>query len=136
MEFIKQVLWTVVCVREPVTQGALAELLNANDEQVSAALEPLRSVLHVSEGSEVVSTLHASFSDFILSSERSGPWLHCKETAHSEYLARRCFELIKLLSGPGRERPCCSATAVLRGTNRTPDPHSRITRADVRGFPP
>jgi hypothetical protein len=91
---IKQVLWTVVCAREPVTKRTLATLLKTKDELLSAALQPLQSVLHVSEGSEVVSTFHASFPEFLLNSERSGP-LWCDELAHSRFLAQRCFDVMK-----------------------------------------
>ena len=34
VESIKRVLWTIVCVREPVTVKTLAEILNLNHEDV------------------------------------------------------------------------------------------------------
>lgn len=95
VELIKRVLWTVVCVREPVSKNSLAALLDVSREQVVAALQPLQSVLHISEGTGVVSTLHASFSDFMLSSTRSGRSICCNETAYNKYLAIRSFELMK-----------------------------------------
>lgn len=94
-ESIKAVIWTLVCVRELVTIGTLAALLNVESERVSEALHPLRSVLHASEGTEVVSTLHASFPEFMLSLERPGPSLSCNKTTHNGCLARWCFKLME-----------------------------------------
>ncbi|KEP50712.1 putative vegetative incompatibility protein HET-E-1 [Rhizoctonia solani 123E] len=90
---IQQVLWAVVCIREPVSVDTLAALLRADAKQVAEALQPLQSVLHILGDSKTVSTLHASFSDFMLSPPRSGP-LCCDERALSEYLANRCFDLM------------------------------------------
>lgn len=60
------VLWAAICVREPVPVATVATLTGVKTEkQVLAALRPLRSVLHVSEASGLVSTLHASFPDYM-----------------------------------------------------------------------
>ncbi|KDN40729.1 hypothetical protein RSAG8_07904, partial [Rhizoctonia solani AG-8 WAC10335] len=91
---IKQLLWTVVCVREPVTIKVLTELLGLNHQDVKALLQSLLSVLHITDESEVVSTLHASFADFMLSPERSG-LISCDEAIHNAYLTNRCFEVMK-----------------------------------------
>jgi hypothetical protein len=73
---------------------ALAALLGLEDEHAArSALEPLRSVLHVPESSGLVSTLHASFPDYVLSRERSGDFF-CDLALHSELLAGRCFEVM------------------------------------------
>lgn len=90
----KQVLWTIACVREPVARSTLAALLKTDPERVLVALQPLRSVLHISEGDEVVSALHTSLHSFVLSPERSGS-LVCDEGSQNEYLASRCFEIMK-----------------------------------------
>ncbi|KAB5589051.1 Vegetative incompatibility protein HET-E-1 [Ceratobasidium theobromae] len=93
---MRRVLWTAVCAREPMTVKTMSSVLNLTYDQVSLALRPLRSVLHVSEGSEVVSTLHASFPDYLLDHSRSGSEkFHCDEPEHSEFLAHRCFEVMK-----------------------------------------
>lgn len=94
LENMRRVLWTVVCAREPMSVQTLGLLLNLTDQQVSSALQPLRSVLHVSEGSDAVSTLHASFPDYMFDQSRSDRF-HCDEHQHNEFLARCCFEVMK-----------------------------------------
>ncbi|KAB5591856.1 Vegetative incompatibility protein HET-E-1 [Ceratobasidium theobromae] len=95
-ENMRRVLWTAVCAREPMTVKTMSSVLNLTYDQVSLALRPLRSVLHVSEGSKVVSTLHASFPDYLLDHSRSGSEkFHCDKPQHNEFLARYCFEAMK-----------------------------------------
>ncbi|CEL56325.1 hypothetical protein RSOLAG1IB_11896 [Rhizoctonia solani AG-1 IB] len=67
---IQLVLWAVVCMREPVTVKALSEMTGTEPVDVEAALNPLFSVLHVSKETGTVSTLHASFPDFIFDQTR------------------------------------------------------------------
>jgi hypothetical protein len=89
---IRFILHTAICAREPMTAKALTALLRIKDERAArSALEPLRSVLHVPESSGVVSTLHASFPDYMLNRQRSGDFF-CDLEVHSELLAQRCFE--------------------------------------------
>ncbi|CAE6536550.1 unnamed protein product [Rhizoctonia solani] len=90
----RQVLHTVICAREPLTVGSLSELLQIIDvERVRAAIQPLWSVLHVIGASELVTTLHASFPDFMFDSSRSKTY-HCDSYTHNQTLAKHCFELI------------------------------------------
>ena len=56
---MRLILWTAVCAKEPMTAPAMASLVGLTDEQATSALQPLRSVLHVSEAGGLVSTLHA-----------------------------------------------------------------------------
>lgn len=88
------VLWTAVCVREPVTVKTLSTLAELSEEDTQAVLQSLLSVLHVSEADSLVTTLHTSFPDFIFTQERSGHFFCDKET-HAPILARRCFEVMK-----------------------------------------
>ncbi|KAG8756033.1 hypothetical protein FRC11_005571, partial [Ceratobasidium sp. 423] len=91
---MRHVLWTTVCACEPVlidTLSALSGLDNKDD--TIAALQPLRSVLHVSEHNELVTTLHASFPDYILTQERSGEF-YCDKVTHSRLLAEQCFKVM------------------------------------------
>lgn len=90
---IRLALWTVICAREPMTIQALAPLLGLTTSQVLWALSSLLSVLHVSE-SGLVSTLHASFPDFMLDERRSGHF-HCNKTQHNEFLAGHCLDVMK-----------------------------------------
>jgi hypothetical protein len=91
---IRLVLHTTICAREPMTAKTLTELLQLGDERTTrSALEPLRSVLHIPESTGLVSTLHASFPDYMLNRERSGEFF-CDLEAHSALLAQRCFEMM------------------------------------------
>jgi hypothetical protein len=92
VETIRLILHTVICAREAMTIETLAGLLKLDDiDGARLALEPLRSVVYVSESTGLVSTLHASFPDFMLSHERSGS-LVCNQKEHNKLLAQRCFE--------------------------------------------
>ncbi|CAE6413293.1 unnamed protein product [Rhizoctonia solani] len=92
---MRQVLFTVICAREPVTVEGLSELLQMEDvERVRVALRPFWSVLHVVGLNELVTTLHASFPDFMFDLSRSGAY-HCSSEAHNGKLAVHCFERIK-----------------------------------------
>ncbi|KAG8778509.1 hypothetical protein FRC12_024945 [Ceratobasidium sp. 428] len=94
-ENIELLLHTVVCAREPLSVESLTRLLELQDtSQARRAIEPLQSVLHVDELSGLVSTLHASFSDYMLTAGRSGR-LFCDEGRHHDLLSRRCFETMK-----------------------------------------
>ncbi|CAE6455467.1 unnamed protein product, partial [Rhizoctonia solani] len=95
-ERMRLVLYTVVCVQEPLTVDALAGLLGLGHTQVLAALKPLWSVLHVSESNTAhrVSTLHASFPDYILSSTRSKDFV-CNAQIHNGKLAELCLKRIR-----------------------------------------
>ncbi|EUC54676.1 vegetative incompatibility protein HET-E-1, putative, partial [Rhizoctonia solani AG-3 Rhs1AP] len=92
---MRQALYTVICAREPLTVGGLSELLQINDTDcVRAALRPLWSVVHVVAGSELVTTLHASFPDFMFDATRSKAY-HCNPETHNRMLAEHCLERIK-----------------------------------------
>ncbi|CAE6403283.1 unnamed protein product [Rhizoctonia solani] len=92
---IKEVLYTVICAREPLTISALCGLLKFEDpERVRAALRPLFSVLHIVNSNEVVTTLHMSFSDYVLDPSRSSEY-YCDAVSHNHSLVLLCFELIK-----------------------------------------
>ncbi|KAB5589011.1 Notchless protein [Ceratobasidium theobromae] len=91
----KLVLDTVICTQEPLTISAICGLLNIQDiNRVRSALEPLWSVLHVVEDTEIVTALHASFSDFMFNPSRSGSY-HCDAKLHHDLLARLCFGCVK-----------------------------------------
>ncbi|KAB5593576.1 hypothetical protein CTheo_2965 [Ceratobasidium theobromae] len=95
VEDMRLVLRTVLCVQEPVSVNTLAELAGVDTpRRVLSALQPLRSVVYFSESSSSVSTLHASFPDFMFSHARSGVFF-CDRAEHNQLLARRCFEVMK-----------------------------------------
>ncbi|CUA78271.1 putative WD repeat-containing protein alr2800 [Nostoc sp, PCC 7120] [Rhizoctonia solani] len=92
---IRLTLWSVICAHEPLTSASLSNLIRIGDRQrVVLALKPLRSVLHISEFTGHISTLHASFPDFMFSPERSGKYA-CNTLVHHGLLAERCFEMMK-----------------------------------------
>ncbi|CAE6533922.1 unnamed protein product [Rhizoctonia solani] len=94
-EDIRAVLWTALLAQEPIGVETIAKLTDINDSQrVVHALQPLRSVLHQSEETGLVSTLHASFPDFMFSEERSGSNF-CDIPRHSQLLSRMCSVVMK-----------------------------------------
>ncbi|KAG8795991.1 hypothetical protein FRC12_006827 [Ceratobasidium sp. 428] len=91
-ENIRLLLHTVVCVRAPLSLESLAWLLQLKStNHAQRAINPLRSVVHVDERSGLVSTLHASFPDYLFTAERSCGYFCDKAKCH-ELLSRRCFE--------------------------------------------
>lgn len=95
VESVRLVLWTAICIQEPVDVGTITELAGLEDtQQAVTALEGLRSVIHFSETSGLVSTLHASFPEFMFNKERSGAF-SCDSTGHNQLLTRHCFDIMK-----------------------------------------
>ncbi|CCO33401.1 hypothetical protein BN14_07476 [Rhizoctonia solani AG-1 IB] len=91
---MKDVLETVICAIEPLTLNALAKLLGLESgDQVNQLLLPLRSVLNVTKKAGVVSTLHASFPDFMLSSDRSSSY-HCHHGIRHMKITHACLHVI------------------------------------------
>ncbi|CUA73343.1 Cilia-and flagella-associated protein 52 [Chlamydomonas reinhardtii] [Rhizoctonia solani] len=94
MDNMRQVLHTVICAREPLSLAGVSELLQINNiDRVRAALRPFWSVLHIVESSQLVTTLHASFPDFMFDPTRSQAY-HCNLIAQNRIIAERCFESI------------------------------------------
>ncbi|EUC53951.1 vegetative incompatibility protein HET-E-1, putative, partial [Rhizoctonia solani AG-3 Rhs1AP] len=94
---MKLILHTVVCAKSPLTLDALNGLLKLDDvDRIHAALRPLWSVLHVMGPEMTVTTLHASFFDYLTDRARSGitPW-HCNVVVHHGFLAQRSLERIR-----------------------------------------
>ncbi|CEL62873.1 Vegetative incompatibility protein HET-E-1 OS=Podospora anserina GN=HET-E1 PE=4 SV=1 [Rhizoctonia solani AG-1 IB] len=91
---IGTVLRMVLLTEEPIGVETIATLGGTLDgSRVEYALVPLRSVLHQSS-TGLVSTLHASFPDFMFSQERSGPYF-CDTVEYSPSLAEKCFKVMK-----------------------------------------
>ncbi|GAB1527261.1 hypothetical protein RhiTH_010436 [Rhizoctonia solani] len=88
------ILWSAVCTREPVNVDTLAALSGMNASKANILLQPLYSVLHVSEATHTVSTLHASFPDFMFDKTRSAQF-YCDEAQHSQLLAKQCFDIME-----------------------------------------
>ncbi|KAJ1299299.1 hypothetical protein OPQ81_005352 [Rhizoctonia solani] len=91
---MQTVLETVICAIEPMTLDTLACLLDLGSaEGVDALIEPLRSVLNITKTTRIVTTLHASFFDFMISPARSGSF-HCKHASRHLALAEACLDVI------------------------------------------
>ncbi|CAE7225852.1 unnamed protein product [Rhizoctonia solani] len=92
---MKSILDTVVCAAEPMTTEMLVELLELkNAEHAGTLLRPLLSVVNVTEETGIVTTLHASFPDFMLNSNRSAGFSY-EATLHHATLAQVCLQQIR-----------------------------------------
>ncbi|KDN36145.1 hypothetical protein RSAG8_11026, partial [Rhizoctonia solani AG-8 WAC10335] len=90
---MRELLETVICAIEPMTLDTFATLLGLEGvEQANALLQPLRSVLNVT-AIGFVTTLHASFPDFMLSFGRSAEF-HCVAASRHTALAESCIQII------------------------------------------
>ncbi|KAB5590194.1 Vegetative incompatibility protein HET-E-1 [Ceratobasidium theobromae] len=123
-ERMRHVLWTAACAREPTSIETMAALVGLDDSQALVALERFRSVLHVSDVTGLVSTLHASFPDYIFSQNRSGQFF-CDVGTHSQLLARRCLEVMR---GQLRFNICDLPSSFLPDSD-VPDLGARIERS-------
>jgi hypothetical protein len=93
---IKTILDTVVCAQEPMTVDALAGLLKLKGgKQVEGLLRPLCSVVNIAETSGLVTTLHASFPDFMFNRERSMDF-YCDSAKNHGRMAHACFEVLRM----------------------------------------
>ncbi|CCO36075.1 hypothetical protein BN14_10197 [Rhizoctonia solani AG-1 IB] len=91
---MKDVLETIICAMEPMTLRALASVVGLDgSEQVDKLLMPLRSVVNVAKETGLVTTLHASFPDFMLSSNRSVDF-YCQPQRRHATMAEACLRLI------------------------------------------
>ncbi|CEL54391.1 putative WD repeat-containing protein alr3466 OS=Nostoc sp, (strain PCC 7120 / UTEX 2576) GN=alr3466 PE=4 SV=1 [Rhizoctonia solani AG-1 IB] len=91
---VKNILEMVICAIEPMTPDAIAGLLNLKSgKQVSALIQPLRSVLNIPKATGAVTTLHASFPDFMLSPERSSEYCCFWRTRHT-LMAKACLQMV------------------------------------------
>ncbi|QRV96992.1 Vegetative incompatibility protein HET-E-1 [Ceratobasidium sp. AG-Ba] len=92
---VGKVLHMVVCAKELLTLDALAVFLDISDiRELKRSIAPLQSVLHVNEESRLVSTLHASFPDYMLTGHRSKRF-YCNPQEGNTVFARRCFDIMK-----------------------------------------
>ncbi|CAE6476899.1 unnamed protein product [Rhizoctonia solani] len=88
------IVWTTICAREPVGVDTLGALTGIKAAKAHILLQALYSVLHVSQATGTITTLHASFPDFMFDKARSTKF-YCDEAKHSQLLAERCFEVMQ-----------------------------------------
>ncbi|KAG8742618.1 hypothetical protein FRC10_001216 [Ceratobasidium sp. 414] len=97
---MKLILDTIICAQEPLSVDVIAGLLGLDDGMsVQAALRPLRSVLHVSDTTHIVTTLHESFPDYLFNKRRSNRF-HCDMKEQNARLAQLCFDHINIPNPP------------------------------------
>ncbi|CAE6413345.1 unnamed protein product [Rhizoctonia solani] len=88
---VRIVLNTVLLAQEPISIATIGMLGGITDLQhVENALHPLRSTLHHSEKTGLVSPLDSAFPEIMFSKERSGSYF-CDAAEHSQHLALGCF---------------------------------------------
>ncbi|KAF8679914.1 WD domain, G-beta repeat [Rhizoctonia solani] len=88
------IVWTAICAREPIDVYTLGALTGIKAAKVQVLLQALYSVLHVSQTTGMITTLHASFPDYMFDKARSAKF-YCDEAKHSQLLAERCFEVMQ-----------------------------------------
>ncbi|KAF8670836.1 WD40 repeat-like protein [Rhizoctonia solani] len=93
-EQMRLIIWTALRVREPVSVDTLAALTGIEVTKANILLEPLYSILYMSQATGTITTLHASFPDFMFDKARSAKF-YCDEAKHNQLLAKRCFQLMK-----------------------------------------
>ncbi|CAE6443516.1 unnamed protein product [Rhizoctonia solani] len=92
---ITLVLRTVLLAREPISVETIAVLTGLEDPpRVSFVLQSLQAVFGQIEGTTLVLIRNSSFSDFLLSPERSGQY-SCDVAEHNHLLVERCFQVMK-----------------------------------------
>ncbi|KAH7326799.1 hypothetical protein B0J17DRAFT_620448 [Rhizoctonia solani] len=124
-ELVKLVLDTVICAQEPLTASGLSNLLKLDStERIHEAIRSLWSVLHVSED-DVVTTLHASFPDYMLDLSRSKMY-GCHAPLHHGLLALRCFDRIRSNS---TQFNICQLESSFIADKAVPNLESRVAEA-------
>ncbi|CAE6470438.1 unnamed protein product [Rhizoctonia solani] len=93
-DYMRSVLRAVVCAQEPLVATTIASLAILTEDQVWTALQSLRSVVHVPEDHSRISTLHASFPEYMLDKSRSMKFC-CDPSKSNEALVHQCFEVMK-----------------------------------------
>ncbi|KAF8703068.1 WD domain, G-beta repeat, partial [Rhizoctonia solani] len=122
----KAILQTVIGAEEQLSLRALAELMDLESEQtVRRVLLPLGSVLRLSADSGIVSTLHASFPDFMLSFERSGQF-YCDIQKQNAHMVSRCFTVMR----SSLRFNICKLETSSRFDRDVPDLHQSFTGFD------
>ncbi|QRV86920.1 Notchless protein [Ceratobasidium sp. AG-Ba] len=121
----KLILWTVICAQEPLSVHALAGLLNLDEETiVGPALRALSSVFQISDETGVVTTLHASFPDYLLNLKRSGDFYCDSAHTHAQIL-EQCFRQIKSTRVPFN---ICDLKSSYMLDDEVPEMESQIKR--------
>ncbi|KAF5333909.1 hypothetical protein D9758_017931 [Tetrapyrgos nigripes] len=96
-EVLKNVLHLITTAQTPLSQTAIAELLQINISSIllERTLSSLQSVISVpANHSQPIQIFHASFPDFLSDPIRSKEYHHAPKESHS-ILANKCLEYLK-----------------------------------------
>ncbi|CAE6450742.1 unnamed protein product, partial [Rhizoctonia solani] len=93
---IRQVLYLVLCTQtgEPLKVSTISMRLKMKIDCVWATLDSLWSVLSISKDRGTVTTLHSSFSEYMLDISRSGSYC-CDPTTYTQTMAYRSFQIFR-----------------------------------------
>jgi hypothetical protein len=123
---MRLVLETVLCAREPLLVSVIAGVLKLDDEDsVRSALRPLLSVLHISEPTGLVTTLHGSFPDYMMDEQRSGKF-YCDMQRCNARFAQLCFDTLKIPDPPFN---ICGLESSYMFDKDVPDLTERVNKA-------
>ncbi|KAG8704998.1 hypothetical protein FRC08_001906 [Ceratobasidium sp. 394] len=128
---MKLILGTIIYAQEPLSLEVIADLLGLDGgESVQAALRPLRSVLHVSDTTHIVATLHESFPEYLGNEGRSNRF-YCDTKEQNARLARLCFDRINTSSPPFN---ICNLESSYVFDKDVPDLVNRVKKAISEGL--
>jgi hypothetical protein len=106
IDLFKQIVGAIVVLFEPLSKGALSDLLNISVHDTDSILDTLHSVLNIpKEQNSPVRLLHPSYRDFLLDHDRcpdNSFWIS-DQIAHNE-LAENC---LRVLSSGVLKRDMC-----------------------------
>ena len=93
----RTVVGAVLLVFDPLSKRAFSELLRLTNTHLHTALNPLHSLLLISEIPEdPIKAFHKSFPDFVTDPERcNGKWFFVDPTVHHAEIFLSCIELMK-----------------------------------------
>ncbi|QRW07602.1 Vegetative incompatibility protein HET-E-1 [Ceratobasidium sp. AG-Ba] len=127
---MEMILRTVVCAKEPLSLAAIASMTGLDlDGVVRPKLRPFLSLLHIS-GTGIVTTLHKSFHDYLLDTNRSGDF-YCDPGSHHNQMAVMCFDEIDRPNPPFN---ICGLESSYLLDKQVPDLDIRINQSISEGL--
>ncbi|KZV60176.1 hypothetical protein PENSPDRAFT_363435, partial [Peniophora sp. CONT] len=97
IERTRRMIAIIICIREPVTVAALAELLQVPSHRIRQSLDRLYAVIYVPLQDNIghLSTFHASFGDFLTIKGRAPEYMRsCMHDSHIR-LSHACLLLLQ-----------------------------------------
>ena len=94
IQYVRLMLWTAVCAKEPMTARILPSLLGLSGYEIWDSLQSLRLALYVPEDFDEEIFVPNAFLDYIFDKGRSGD-SYCDKTRVNSILADKCINVIK-----------------------------------------